>query len=78
MTESLSVVRSTVHPHPLQLQQAVFDTGTALEGLDLMEWKLKQVIDPKSSPVSKALNAYCEYDPNPNVASGPRSEEPTC
>ena len=75
---ALSFVRSTVHPHTLQLQQAMFDTGTALERLDLMEWKLEQVMDPKSSPVCKASNAYCEYGPNPNVALGPYAEEPTC
>lgn len=57
---------------------SVFDTGTALEGLDLMEWQLKQVVDPTSSPVAKAFNAYSEYDPNPNVALGLYSEEPTC
>lgn len=78
MPESLSFVRCSVHPHALQLQQAVFDTGTALELLDLMERKMKQVVDPESSPLSKGFNAFCAYDPNPNVVSGPHSEEPIC
>lgn len=78
MPESLSYVRCSVHPHSLQLQQAAFDTGTALEQLDLMEWKMEQVVDPKSSPVSKGFNAFCVYDPNPNVVSDLPSEEPIC